>query len=66
MICNTPNSTIYYTTDGTTPNTASTQYTEPFNITSSTTIKAIAIANALADSLVTTSEFIDLQEIEEG
>lgn len=64
MICNTPNSTIYYTTDGTTPNTASTQYTEPFNITSSTTIKAIAIANALADSLVTTSEFIDLQEVE--
>lgn len=66
MICNTPNSVIYYTTDGTTPTSNDgTQYTEPFNITSSTTIKAVAIANALADSLVTTSEFIDLQEIGE-
>lgn len=53
MSCETGGATIYYTLDGTEPTSGSTEYTAPFNITATTTIKAIAI-KGLDESGVTT------------
>jgi phi13 family phage major tail protein len=55
IVCATPNAKIYYTTDGTEPNsTDGTQYTAPFIINDTTTIKAIAYADGKPTSGVTT------------
>jgi hypothetical protein len=45
-----PGVTIYYTTDGTTPTTASQQYTAPITVSTTTTIQAIAIGNGYGTS----------------
>ncbi len=41
----TAGSTVYYTTDGSTPTTSSTRYSSPFTVTSSSQIQAIAYLN---------------------
>jgi sugar lactone lactonase YvrE len=46
----TANSTIFYTTDGTTPSTASKTYTTPIPVSQTQTIKAVAVAAGLAQS----------------
>jgi hypothetical protein len=53
----TAGSAIYYTTDGSTPTTASTIYTGPVLVSSSITIKAIATMSGLATSNVSTAAY---------
>ena len=51
----TPGATIYYTVDGSTePSSSETQYTAPFTISGTTTIKAIVTKTGIEDSEVVT------------
>ena len=51
-------SIIYYTTNGDDPTTSSSVYTEPFTISASTTVKAIAVEEGKDPSDVATKEFV--------
>jgi hypothetical protein len=53
----TPNATIYYTRDGTTPTTKSRRYTGPIVLSSSAMIEAIAIASGYSESAVTEVQY---------
>jgi len=55
----TPNSAIYYTTDGTSPATSATaiQYTGPIVVGSTETIEAIAASSGFANSAVVTATY---------
>jgi glucosylceramidase len=53
----TSSAAIYYTTDGTTPTTSSTQYSSPITISSTTTIEALAIAPSYSQSPVATGAY---------
>jgi hypothetical protein len=54
----TPSSTMYYTLDGSDPTSASTVYSGPIEVTSTKTVKAIAIANGYAASPISTASYI--------
>ena len=53
----TPNAAIYYTTDGTTPTSASTLYTGPITVASTETIQAVAIATSYYPSAIASAAF---------
>src|SRR5207244_9284628 len=53
----TPGATIYYTTDGSTPTTASPVYGGPITVTQTTTIKAMAAAGGMANSAVASATY---------
>jgi hypothetical protein len=55
----TSGATIYYTTNGETPTASSTRYIEPFTLTGSATVKAIAIASGFNNSEVASASFTD-------
>ena len=49
---------IYYTTNGTTPTTASSKYLEPITVNVSETIKAVAVASNHTESAVASAKYI--------
>jgi len=53
----TPNATIYYTTNGATPTTASAKYAAPISVKMSETLKAIAVVSGDTNSPVATGAY---------
>lgn len=58
----TPDATIYYTLDGTDPNDLSTEYTGAINISSTTTLKAIAYAVGMDPSNIASALYTFIDE----
>lgn len=60
----TEGATIYYTIDGNTPTTSSTEYTKAIPVATTTIIKAIAVKTDYTDSEVATAEYVIAAEPE--
>ena len=54
----TTGATIYYTTDGSDPTTASPVYAEPLTLADDATVKAMAVKSGMNDSLIASAAFI--------
>jgi hypothetical protein len=53
----TPGASIYYTRDGTTPSVTSTPYAGPISVSTTTTLKAIALASGYSPSAIAVGTF---------
>lgn len=60
ITCATEGASIFYTTDGSKPTAASTEYTGEFEINGTCTVSAIAVKEGMADSKVVTADYIIL------
>ncbi len=64
LACETQGATIYYTTNGSTPTNASTQYTTAISVGETMTIKAVAIKDDKSSPVATAKYTINLPEDE--
>ena len=61
--CATDGAVIYYTTDGTEPTAESTEYTEPFTVAETTTVKAIAVSKEKGTSDVAEATYTEVEPV---
>ena len=60
ITCSTVGATIHYTMDGTTPTSESTTYSIPLTLTTTTTIKAIAVMSGQTNSAMAMKEIVKI------
>ena len=65
LSCETQGATIYYTTDGSTPTNASTQYTTAISVGETMTIKAVATKDDKSSAVATAAYTINIPELPE-
>jgi hypothetical protein len=63
LTCSTPGATIHYTTDGSTPTTASPAYTGPIPVTQTRTVRAMATASGMTNSAVASATYTIVQTV---
>ncbi len=61
LACTTEGATIYYTLDGTDPTTESTVYAQAFTVSTTTTVKALAVKEGLNNSDVVSAEYVIIE-----
>ena len=57
IVCETAEAVIHYTTDGTDPTAESNSYTEPFTLSASATVKAIAVKEGMNNSQIASAAY---------